>query len=406
LTRKCLAAASLCFLLASPAFAQTDPSGGPDPSIVRVRLGPLWLNPTIELTNLGIDTNVFNEPQQDSPKRDFTLTVVPKTQMWLRIGRTWLNGEIDEQVVWYQKYVSERTANSTFSIGWKIPLNRLSFDVGAKYVSTRERPGFEIDARAQRFETSFRGKAEIRALSKTFFGVDATREKSEFDNNTVFLGSDLQLELSRVVTTEGLTVRQQVTPLTSITFEASKEQDRFEFSPLRDSDSTALTVGVAFDPLALIKGRAKVGYRDFQPRQPGLPDYQGATAAVDLSYVLLNSTKFGVQMTRDVQYSYDVNQPYFLLTGVTGMITQHIVGPLDIVGRAGLQHLAYRDRTGAVLVVADREDDVHTYGGGLGYHVGPDLRIGVNIDHAQRLSPVVERQYSGLIFGTSVTYGF
>ena len=68
----------------------------------------------------------------------------------------------------------------------------------------------------------------MRALSKTFFGVDATREKVEFDTHETFLGANLQEELGRVVTTAGVTVRQQLTPLTSVTFEASDEQDRFD----------------------------------------------------------------------------------------------------------------------------------------------------------------------------------
>jgi hypothetical protein len=405
LNPKCLAAAGLWLLLASPAAAQTDPTGAPDPARVRVRLGPLWLNPTIELTNLGIDTNVFNEPADANPKQDFTLTVVPKTQLWMRIGPSWLSGEIIEQVVWYQKYASERSANNTYSIGWKIPLNRLVFDVGAKYLNTRERPGFEIDERAQRFESSFRGKVEIRALSKTFFGVDATRDKVDYDDSAVFMGTNLQTELGRVVTKAGVTARQQLTPLTSVTMEVSTEQDRFALSPLRDSDSRAVTAAVAFDPLALIKGHARIGYRDFDPLQPGLARYQGLTASVDLSYVLLNMTKFAVQTSRDVQYSYDVNEPYYLQTGVSGSVTQQILGPLDAVGRAGVANLDYRERAGA-LDFANRVDQVRTYGGGIGYHVGSDLRIGVNIDYTKRTSPLAVRQYDGLVFGTSVTYGF
>lgn len=396
----------MCLLLAPAALAQTDTQGGPDPSVVRVRLGPLWLNPTIDLTNLGVDTNVFNDPPDANPKRDFTLTVVPKTQLWMRVGRTWLSGEIDEQVVWYQKYESERSANATFAAGWKIPLNRLSFDIGAKYVTTRERPGFEIDARAQHFETSFRGKAEVRALSKTYFGVDATRLKVDYDQGTVFLGSDLRLELSHVATTAGLTVRQQLTPLTSVTVEASREQDRFEFSPLRDADTNSGSIAVQFDPLALIKGRAKIGYEEFRPLVASLPGYTGVTASVDLSYVLLNTTKFVVQSTRDIQYSYDVNQPYYLQTGVSGSVTERLFGPLDVVGRAGIAHLDYRDRAGAVVTVANQLDEVQTYGAGVGYHVGPEMRIGFNIDKSKRSSPVAIRRYEGLIFGTSVTYGF
>jgi hypothetical protein len=404
LKRNLLIAAALSLFASSAAFAQPDPNGGPDPSTVKVRLGPLWLNPMIELTNLGIDTNVFNEAPQQNPKRDFTLTVVPKTQLWIRMGPSWISGEIIEQVVWYQQYSSERSSNNTYSIGWKIPLNRVIFDVGARYVSSRERPGFEIDERAQHFDTSYRGKVEVRALSKTFFGVEATRETVEFDSTAVFSGINLQEELGRVVTTAGATVRQQLTPLTAITLEASTEEARFTQSPLRDSDSRMISAAVAFDPLALIKGRARVGVRDFQPRQPGVPRYDGVTAAVDLSYVLLNMTKFTVGATRDVQYSYDINEPYYLQTGVSGSVTQQIFGPLDAVGRAGIQHLDYRDRAGAGL--AARVDEVQTYGGGIGYHVGPDLRIGVNIDHARRTSPIAIRQYDGLVFGTSITYGF
>jgi hypothetical protein len=247
---------------------------------------------------------------------------------------------------------------------------------------------------------------EVRALSKTYFGVNATRMNVDFDKGAVFLGSDLQLELSRMVTTEGLTIRQQLTPLTSITVEAAKEQTRFDFTPLRDSNSTAGSVGIQFDPLALIKGRARIGYESFEPVQPGVPGFKGVTAAVDLSYVLLNATKFGVQATRDVQYSYDVNQPYYVQSGIAGSIMQQLFGPLDVVGRAGIQQLEYRDRAGAIVDVRDRIDDIHTYGAGVGYHVGPELRIGFNIDKTRRLSAVPIRQYEGLVFGTSVTYGF
>jgi hypothetical protein len=51
-------------------------------------------------------------------------------------------------------------------------------------------------------------------------------------------------------------------------------------------------------------------------------------------------------------------------------------------------------------------DRVHSYGGGLGYHLGSDLRIGVNVDRQNRKSEVASRRYEGLRIGGSVTYGF
>ena len=134
-------------------------------------------------------------------------------------------------------------------------------------------------------------------------------------------------------------------------------------------------------------------------------DPQGSTAAVDLSYVALGSSKLGLIVTRDVQYSYDINQPYYVQTGIAGSIAQQIFGPVDVVGRVGAQRLDYRNRVGAVVAVLERADHVHTYGGGIGYHIGRDIRIGFNIDHYGRTSPITFRQYNGLTYGTSVTYG-
>jgi hypothetical protein len=68
--------------------------------------------------------------------------------------------------------------------------------------------------------------------------------------------------------------------------------------------------------------------------------------------------------------------------------------------------MAYRDRVGAAVAVANRVDYVHSYGGGLGYHFGKDVRIGFNVDQQHRVSPVSARQYDALRYGTAVTYGF
>src|SRR5215210_7028824 len=104
--------AGVALLSASSAFAQAPtPTSTPDTSGVRVRIGPVWLNPSLALTNAGVDTNVFNEADQDTPQSDFTMTVTPSTDVWLRMGRTWLTGNIREDLVWYKEFVSERSAN-------------------------------------------------------------------------------------------------------------------------------------------------------------------------------------------------------------------------------------------------------------------------------------------------------
>jgi len=70
---------------------------------------------------MGIDTNVFNDPR--TPREEgLHLYPVAQTEFWLRMGRTWLSGTIREDMVWFKNITDERSANSSYAIGWKVPL--------------------------------------------------------------------------------------------------------------------------------------------------------------------------------------------------------------------------------------------------------------------------------------------
>jgi hypothetical protein len=394
----------LCLLVPASLFAQTSEPGAP-PSNVRLHLGPLFLNPTVGLTNIGIDDNVFNQPDSANPQSDFTMTFVPAADVWLRFGPTWIGSSVREDLVYYKTYASERSANTNVRLNWTIPLNRLVLVPGMTYLNTKERPGYEIDTRAHRTELGYNGTVELRVASKTYVGVRGDRRTVDYDQNATFDGTNLHDELNHKSTTGAVTVRYEATPLTSITFDASTEQDRFDLSPDRDSDSTEFHAGFRFDPAALIKGTATFGYRDFRPISGAVPGYKGSTVAVDISYVPEGGTRLTLTVARDVQYSYDVNQPYYLQTGATGSISQQIFGPVDVVGRIGGQRLDYRDRAGAVVPEPGRTDRIMSYGGGVGYHMGQDLRVGFNVDWQQRTSVVDSKQYNNLRYGIAVTYG-
>lgn len=399
-------AMAIASLLLASATARAQTADEPDPATVPIRFGPLWVKPTVALTNIGIDNNVFNQPDDLNPKSDFTFTATPAADLWLRMGRTWVIGRLTEDLNWYQTYASERNTSTGYSIGWRVPLTRVGFKVDAARRNASDRPGFEIDARVPRTEDRFNGLVELKTFSKTFIGVTATRLRTDYDENSAFQGTSLRFQLNRTTTGYGLSLRHELTPLTSISLTAGRSEDRFEFSPLRDSTSTNISGNVTLDKFALIRGGATLGYTDFHPEAPGLADYQGLTGAVNLSYTLLGSTRFGFEFGRDVQYSYDVNQPYYLQTRFAGSIAQQIFGPLDVVVRGSIATLAYRDRVGAAVAVSNRVDDVDSYGGGIGYHLGRDTRLGFNVDQSNRTSDVSSRQYKNLTFGSSVTYGF
>jgi hypothetical protein len=390
-------------LLSSAATGQTTADGGPDPTAVRVRLGPLAMTPSIDIPTFGVDTNVFHDPPTRAPKRDFTMTVAPKTDMWLRMGRTWLSGTVAQDVVWYQKYSTERSANYLLGVNWKAPLNRVVLSTGVSWLNTRTRPGFEIDARVRRREPAYAASAEVRGFAKTFVGVRGSWRRVEYEEG-VFLGQNLSQELDRTMTSGAVTLRHELTPLTSITFSAGRSEQRFASSP-RSSRADDYSVSVNFDPAALLKGAATFGYTNYRPDAEDVPGYKGATVDLSLAYALLGSTRLSAMMNRAVEFSYDSERPYYVLTGGSGSIAQRIFGPVDVVARAGTQRLRYQSRVGVVPVAPERTDRVRSYGGGIGFRLGEELRLGVNVDKERRTSPLAEREYEGLKYGASLTYG-
>ena len=390
-------------LLPARSFAQTD-TNGPDPSKVKVRLGPVQLTPTITIANIGEDGNVFNDAVD--PKRDFTMTVSPRIESWFPVMGSWFTGLISEDLVYYQTYSSERSGNTTLGLDWKLPLPRITFTLDARRLSTRERPGFEIDARAARVQRNYFGAIAVNLLPNTSIVATARSEQTDFDDSAVFDGVRLADELNRTATSVTLEVNQKLTPLTTLVFGVMRQQDRFAVDPLRDSDSTYAKVGVRFDPFAVLKGGMTVAYTRFTPHSPNLPDFSGPTLAGDLAYVLLERTRFTFKAQRGLEYSYEVNQPYYIQTGIRLEIAQQVAGPADVAVRGGIARLDYRDQIGAAVATPDRSDRIRSYGIGFGYRLNPDLRVGFDADRVFRESAIDAKHYMRPTYGASITYDF
>lgn len=406
----CLASA-FALAISAAAFAQQPPPapqpvGEEDPAAnARVHFGPLALTPSVALSNLGVDTNVFNT--FDDPQQDFTMTLAPSSDLWLHMGRGMLSGHVSGGFVYFQKFASERAFNTADALRFDLPLNRFRPYVIEAYTNARRRPNFEIDARSRYQLDATTVGVDLALFGKTTVGVYGRRDRTRYKQDELFFGTNLADALNRTDKTLGFKVVHELTPLTTVSLNGEAERDRFQVDTLKDSNSERFSLGVDLNPAALISGSATIGYRQFHALGPGVPDYNGLTAEADMSYILLGVTQLGVQFLRDLDYSfYGVDQaPYYVLTGISGSVTQHFFGPFDLVARAGHEHLAYRSVVSSITPAANRVDTYRTFGGGLSYRYSPDVRLGINIDDVHRTTPLEDHAFDGLQFGVSVTYG-
>jgi hypothetical protein len=390
----------MCALpLARPSYAQTTAT---DPvSNARMHLGPLGVTPSIALTNVGIDSNVFNTVED--PSHDFTLTVSPRLDTWLRAGRsrTSLSGQTD--LVYFQKYSSERSIDGAGAVRFELPTTHLTPWVEADYSKQRQRVGYEIDLRSRRVVTNEAIGVNTRVTSKTRFDLGVRRAQYRYDADAFFLGSNLRETLNRHSDVGQLQYRQAVTVLTTLVVEAEVVQDRFDFSSQRDADSIRLSAGLDLDPFALISGRVRVGYRDFRSVSGRMPPYSGVVASLGTGFTLKGRTRLELNGDRDVNYSYEFDYPYYVQTGGILTATPRLTNAWDVQLRVGGQRLAYVTQDPTAL--KERLDRVVLFGGGIGYRLGRDTRMGLNVDRQRRASPVQRRDYDGYRVGMSVTYG-
>ena len=383
---------------ATPARAQTQAPEAIE--TMPIHFGALGLRPSISITNVGNDSNVFNEAEH--PQEDFTATVVPRLVARVRGGRMTLSYGSAADMVYFKKFTSERSVNANTDIRLDADLGRVQPYASIGWMATKERLNAEIDVRTPRSQRALAGGLRVLMASRTALLVSGRRFTLDFDEGALFKGVDLSRTLNSQADSVDASLQLLLTPLTTFSMTTSLQRDRFEAAPERDSDTLRLLPALQFDPSTLIRGSVAVGYRRFRPLTPALPDYSGLLVQAGLGYTMLARTKFDLDLARDVQYSFEDDEPYYLSTGGRLTVTHQLVGPLDLQAFGGGQTMAYR-QSGTPTDV--RRDQVRSYGGGAGYRLRNNMRLGVTWETNRRQSALDDRDYVRRRIYASLIYG-
>lgn len=396
-----MACAAIC-LAPSICRAQTPEDLRRD---AQMHFGPLYLTPRLALKEFGVDTNVFNNGED---QRDFTVTLAPHANAWVPFGRrALLTTGAGADVVYYQQFASERSINPDLRVRTDVYLGRVKPFAELTYLRTRQRPNYEIDVRSLRHEKLFRAGADIRVFSK--IGVQLVREHRPVTYGADATYNDVALResLNRTTTSKAVVVSYAYSPLTTFTVKTESLRDRFELAPLRDADSFRVLPGVELKTRALISGSAHVGFRRFSPLNESLEPFSGLVASSSLSYTLQGVTRITATVDRDLTYSYERVQPYFVVDSLGLAVRRQIAGPFDASLSLQRQQYSYRDLllAGATAADLDRKDTMRAWTAGIGYRIGRGMRAGFNLQYRQRQSNSVRfRDYDGFRMLSTVDY--
>ncbi len=392
----------LAILLALPAAAQTLAA----PIDPLLQLGPVGVTPRLELRDFGVDSNVFNEAS--APARDVVAVLVPGLDATMRVGPARVTSRTLAEWNYFQKSAGQRSVNINQQGRLDLEFTRFTPYAEGAYLRSRHRPNLEIDERVLETTRTAGVGLLVPLGARTSLDLQGRRTRVAF-GETATAGPVFAARLNRVTDDIVLEGRMALSALTTLTAAARHRRERFEFESVRDSDTLAVTAGLELKPSALVSGSATAGVSRLTARHPSMPEQVDVVAAMRVSYILLEQTRFTVGVDRGVEYSFEALWPYYVSTSGSLEIKQAIGYVWDVVVRAGRSQLAYRAFLTSDATASDphtRRDDIVTMGVGGGRHLGDDVRVGIDVTRDRRYSPVAGRSYSGYRVGGSLTYGY
>ena len=352
----------------------------------QIEFGPLSLYPSFQLVDAGKDSNVFDDHKD--PQEDYTFTLASRALVVTRLGANELMVSTGSDYVWFKNFKQERSSNALYALRFNLSASRFKPFIGASHMRTRARPTSEIDARARRLERSVTVGSNFDVTSRTAITASATTNDSTYAVGETFRGVSLKNSLDHQDRTYAGGVRYAVTPMTTVVVQGTYGVSLFP-GHLRDAKAYTLAPVVEFSPDAGIRGRFTAGVQRFKPEDPELKEFTGVTYSGGVNWTLWNRTTFDVQAQRQVSYSYNDIEPYYLLTNARLGITQKVFGPVDLIAGAERQLLSYRFRRGQVAGTDFEPDDAvrHVLSAGVGATLGRGFRVVISGERTVRKSP-------------------
>jgi hypothetical protein len=388
---------TLAMSILSAASASAQIAEPPPDGLGQVRFGSVIFTPSIGLGNIGIDRNVFNEAGER--KSDFTFTVAPQLELFYGGDKLRLRATTGTGFVYYARYKTERAANPGLRLEGQWQLGRrITVLTDNSFRFRKDRPNAEVDARSRRFEMDNLVTVRTGISPRVFFDVTGRRMEWEY-GATQYLGTDLERTLNRVTRSLILSTSYRLTPYTSVVTGVSLATDKFPGIADRNGTTRGVFAGLTFAKRAKISGDLLVGYSDFDADAASTRDHHGVTSDIRLSSVLSDSFSIGVLMRNELQFSYSVEDPYYLTHRYDVTAMQRLGRWFDLSAAAQYQTFDYTD---ASLVRAGKNNlQIYTVSPGVRFG---QLRLGVYGSYSNRRTTLTgRRSHEGLRWGFVVT---
>jgi hypothetical protein len=387
----------MALLWPGTAAAQSSVGSGPltsalpevEPTVGVLSFGRVRFAPGLTVREIGWDSNVFDEPEEDSPKEDWVAAVQPDVSAFTQLRFVRISAYAGSELTYYRTYDSERSVGHAARARMDFLLSRIRPFVGAGKTDTRTRPNGEIDTRADRQDTEVSGGVAFDLSTHSLLYGSSYLAKTTYEN-----AFEDGIDIGRTLTRRGnhyeAGLKTDITPLLSVQLFASYQEDVFEFAPIRNGQSWSGTAMFRFAPDAVVTGDATVGYMDVNFVDPTVKPYRGIVGTASITYPFLEIGRLSVALSRALEYSFDEAQAYYLGQSATVSYTHRLFGEVDAQVRGSRASFDYDARA----TLPAHTDTLDIAGGSVGYNLRNRTRVAMNYEFARRRSPAfADRNY-------------
>jgi hypothetical protein len=409
--RSLLLAGALSVLAAAQANAQgwTSPDPAREPwNTATLKLGPLFVAPSFDLRNVGIDNNVFRDPA--NPAQDLTATIAVSTLFGAHVKAFSVTIGQDNRYLWFRRYTSERSIDGGLNMVAELRLRSIRPWVTWSKMKSHERAGFEIDTRASRESPNVEAGTDITFGLRTGMTVAFRRERTVYQEGQTFDGVDLKTALDNRFRMAHVNGRWAYTEITDVIGGMEWSQNTFDLNPLRSASTLYYFGGFQTHGDAPILGRLQVGYKRQQHENPEVPDFKGLVLNGTVTTVALDRLKLELAGDRDLSYSYDDKFPFYVQQGGGLTVTGRLSTRFDAIVGGRAEWLDYSETFLSEAEQANPRTDLATTASvGFMYRLGgteSGSHFGLTFERAQRTSPIERKNYRNNRVLTNIKFNF
>jgi len=284
--------------------------------VTRWQIGPFRISPILNFRNIGYDTNIYREREQDNPIADTMATISLDVSTYV-IFKDWviLDFTVNPWYAYYSKTKSERAFNFNYSTGAKFNLlHRFVLSGSYSYDRARRRASSEFDVRADQVRQNLIGSLFYETARESSFGITSSIRYISFEDEIV-PGREIYLsrELDRTEWNVSGEFYYNLRRETDFFIQGGYTNYTFDYeeSRWRDSYSYESVAGVRFPILGSIRGMVSAGYKKLNPRAGFKKRFSGPIWNTNVE-ARMNRFNLRGNFGKDVAFSYWTNNVFFV----------------------------------------------------------------------------------------------